>query len=157
MLTQEARQLAEGVNNDTKHKLNSNKGVITNKLEELKQLDNEIMDLSMDEEEIANIMVSTEFEAEVQETLSAIEEVLTDKFRLFNIGKPIHIERLNQSHMSAGTSSRRKTVKLSLIYIPKFSGELLEWPTFFDSFKAAIDTSSDLHDIKKFTYLRSYL
>ena len=157
MLTQEARQLAEGVNNDTKHKLNSNKGVITNKLEELKQLDNEIMDLSMDEEEIANIMVSTEFEAEVQETLSVIEEVLTDKFRLFNIGKSIHIERLNQSHMSAGTSSRRKTVKLSLIYIPKFSGELLEWPTFFDSFKAAIDTSSDLHDIKKFTYLRSYL
>ena len=62
-LTQEARQLAIGVNCDTKHKLNSNKGVITNKLAELKQLDNEIMDLSTDEEEITNIIVaSTEFE-----------------------------------------------------------------------------------------------
>ena len=30
-LTQEARQFAKGVNNDTKHNLNSNKGVITNK------------------------------------------------------------------------------------------------------------------------------
>ena len=56
-LTQEAKQLAKGGNNDTKHKLNSNKGVITNKLEELKRLDNEIMALSTDEGEITNIMV----------------------------------------------------------------------------------------------------
>ena len=64
--TQEARQLAKGVNNDAKHKLKFNKGVITNKFEELKQSDNEVMDLSTDEEEITNIMVaSTEFEVEV--------------------------------------------------------------------------------------------
>ena len=69
-LTQEARQLAERVNNDTKHKLNCNKGVITNKLEELKQLDNEIMELSTDEEQIANVMAaSTEFEVEVSRKL----------------------------------------------------------------------------------------
>ena len=37
-LTQEAKQLAKGVNINTKHKLNSNKGVIPNKLEELKRL-----------------------------------------------------------------------------------------------------------------------
>ena len=65
-LTQEVTQLAKGVNNDTKHKFNSNKGVISNKLEELKQLDNEIIELSTDEEEITNIMVATtEFEVEV--------------------------------------------------------------------------------------------
>ena len=106
-LTQEAKQLAKGVNNDTKHKSNSNKGVITNKLGELKRLDNEIMDLSTDEEEITNIMVaSTEFEVGVQETLSVIEEVLTDKFRVLNIDDPRHIERrFNQGDMSAGTSS----------------------------------------------------
>ena len=85
-LTQEAKQLAKGVNNDDKHKLNSNKGVITYKLDVLKRLDNEIMDLSTDEEQISNIMVaSTEIEAEVQETLSVIEEVLTDKFIVHNI------------------------------------------------------------------------
>ena len=65
-LTQEARQLTKGVNNDTKHKLNSNKGVITNKLEELKRLDYEIMELSTNEKEITNIMAaSMEFEVEV--------------------------------------------------------------------------------------------
>ena len=110
-LTQEAKQLARAVNNNTKHKLNSNKGVITNKLEELKRLDNETMDLSTDEEEITNIMVaSTEFEVEVQQTLSVIEEALTDTFRVPNIDDPIHIERrFDQSDMSVSTSSRRKT------------------------------------------------
>ena len=147
------------MNNETKHKLNYNKRVITQKLEELKQLDNEIMDLSTDEEEITNIMVvSTEFEVEVQETLSVIEQLLTDKFRLINIDDPIHIERrFNQSDMPAGTSSRRKTVKLPSIDIPKFTGELTEWPTFLDSFEAATDTCSDLDDVQKVTYLRSYL
>ena len=110
-LTQEAKQLARGVDNNTKHKLNSNKGVITNKLEELKRLDNETMDLSTDEEEITNIMVAiTEFEVEVQQTLSVIEEALTDTFRVPNIDDPIHIERrFDQSDMSVSTSSRRKT------------------------------------------------
>ena len=103
-LTQEVKELAKGVNNDTKHKLNSKKGVITKKLEELKQLDNEIMDLSTDEEEITNIMVvSTEFEVEVQETLSVIKEVLTNKSKVANIDNPIHIRRrFNQSDVSAG-------------------------------------------------------
>ena len=121
-LTEELEQLPKGVNNDTRHKLNSNKGVITNKLGELKQSDNEIMDVWTDEEEITNIMVAcTEFEVGVQESLSVIEEVLTDKFRLLNIDNPIHIERrFNQSDMSAGTSSRRKTVKLPSIDIQRF-------------------------------------
>ena len=103
-LTQEVKELAKGVNNDTKHKLNSKKGVITKKLEELKQLGNEIMDLSTDEEEITNIMVvSTEFEVEVKETLSVIKEVLTNKFKVANIDNPIHIRRrFNQSDVSAG-------------------------------------------------------
>ena len=116
-LTQESEQLPKGVNNDTKYKLKSNKGVITNKLEVLKQSDNEIMDAWTDEEEITNIMVArTEFEVEVQETLSVIEKVLTDKFRLPNIDNP-------------GTSSRRKSVKLPSIDIPKFSDKLTEWPS----------------------------
>ena len=98
-LTQEAKQLAKGVDNVTKHKLNSNKRVITNKLEELKQLDNEIMDLSTDAEEITNIMVArTKIAVDVQETLSVIEEALADKFKVLNIDNPIHIERrFNQS------------------------------------------------------------
>ena len=75
------------------------------------------MDLSTDEEEITIIMVlSKESEVEVQETLSVIEEVLAEKFRVLNIDDPILIERrFYQSDMSAATSSRRKTVKLPIL------------------------------------------
>ena len=104
------------------------------------------------------MVASTEFKVEVQEILSVTEDVLVDKFRLLNIDDPILIERrFNQSDMSAGTSSRRKIAKLPSIDIPKFSGELTEWPTFLDSFEATIDTCSDLDVVQKFTYLRSYL
>ena len=93
-LTQEVKPLAKGIHHDTEYILNSNKEVVTNMLEELNQLDDEIMDLSTDEEEITNIMVArTDFGVEVQETLPVIEEVLTDKFRLLNIDYPIHNER----------------------------------------------------------------
>ena len=85
-LTQEAKQLAKGVKNETKHKLNSNKGLTNNKSQELKRLNNEIIDLSTDEEEITNMMVaSTKFEVEVQKTLSIIEKVLTENFSVIKI------------------------------------------------------------------------
>lgn len=47
--------------------------MLTNNLEVSKWLDNEIMDLSMDEEKITNMMVaSIKFEVDVQETFSVI-------------------------------------------------------------------------------------
>ena len=78
---------------------------------------------------------------------------------MLNIDNSVHIERrFNQSDMSAGTSSRRKTVNLSSIDIPKFSGELIEWPTFLNSFEVAINTCGDLDDVQKLRiYLQSYL
>ena len=91
---EEAKQLAKEVNNNTHDRLNSNKGLITNMLEELEWLDNEIMYLSTDEEEITKIMVtSTEFEVDVQETLSVIKEVLTEKCRVLNIDNSAPIKR----------------------------------------------------------------
>ena len=43
------------------------------------------------------------------------------------------------------------------IAIKSFCGELTERPSFFDSYEAAIHNSSELSDVRKFTYLRSYL
>ena len=62
-------------------------------------------------------------------------------------------EEFNQSDMSVGTSSRRKTVKLPSTDIPKFSGKLTEWPTFLNSFEASIDTCSDLDDVQRLANL----
>ena len=34
---------------------------------------------------------------------------------------------------------------------------MTEWPSFLDSYEAAIHNSSELSHVQKFTYLRSYL
>ena len=67
---------------------------------------NEIMELSTDEQEITNIVVAgTEFKVKVQETLSVIEKVLTDEFRMLNIEDPDRLRsisaRLQRSRKNA--------------------------------------------------------
>ena len=50
----------------------------------------------------------------------------------------------------------RPEVKLPKLVLPKFSGDVLQWQSFWDQFTAAVHLS-DLPDINKFTYLRSLL
>lgn len=60
------------------------------------------------------------------------------------------------SHSSGTRSTAKADVKLPKLELPDFSGEPLEWQSFWDQFRAVID-ESDLPDVNKFTYLRSLL
>ena len=53
-------------------------------------------------------------------------------------------------NFSHGGGSR--AVKLPKIELPKFAGNVLEWPKFWDSFSSCVD-ASDISDIQKLTYL----
>ena len=58
---------------------------------------------------------------------------------------------------SVSTSSKDKTeVKLPRLELPKFSGELTDWQSFWDRFEALVN-QSDLPVISKFSYLQSLL
>ena len=48
-------------------------------------------------------------------------------------------------------------VKLPLLQLPKFSGNVLEWPAFHDVFVASVDSHKKLSNVQKFTHLRSCL
>ena len=48
-------------------------------------------------------------------------------------------------------------VKLPLLQLPKFSGNVLEWPAFHDAFIASVDSHRKLSNVQKFTHLRSCL
>ena len=48
------------------------------------------------------------------------------------------------------------SVRLPKLQLPKFSGNVLEWPQFWDAFSVTVD-ASDLPDVTKLTYLRSLL
>lgn len=56
-----------------------------------------------------------------------------------------------------GLSSVQNRVKLPEIKLPHFDGSIKEWPTFRDTFKSLIDSTPQLSDVDKFSYLVSYL
>ena len=52
------------------------------------------------------------------------------------------------------TSTGTADVKLPKLSLPKFSGDVLQWQSFWDQFTVVVD-SSDIPDISKIFYLRS--
>ena len=49
-----------------------------------------------------------------------------------------------------------KVISLRLS-LPHFNGDLMKWPTFWDSCESAIHNNDELTDVDKFNYLRSLL
>lgn len=60
------------------------------------------------------------------------------------------------SSLSSDGRLRKPDVKLPKLVLQKFSGDVLQWQSFWDQFVAVVH-NSDLPDITKFTYLRSLL
>ena len=48
-------------------------------------------------------------------------------------------------------------MKLPLLQLPKFSGNVLEWPAFHDTFVTSVDSHKKLSNVQKFTHLGSCL
>ena len=61
-----------------------------------------------------------------------------------------------EADVTSVTSTGTADVKLPKLSLPKFSGDVLQWQSFWDQFTAVVD-SSDIPDISKFSYLRSLL
>lgn len=85
----------------------------------------------------------------------------TDKFlknaRKIRAQVTKHLKESNQnSDKTSSTSKERSEVKLPRLELPKFSGDLTEWQSFWDRFEALVD-QSELPDISKFSYLQSLL
>lgn len=62
-------------------------------------------------------------------------------------------ERHQLAHMDSAHSYSR----LPKLTLPTFSGNSLEWQTFWDSFSAAVDCNPHLSGVQKLNYLRSQL
>ncbi|XP_055633098.1 uncharacterized protein LOC129773509 [Toxorhynchites rutilus septentrionalis] len=65
--------------------------------------------------------------------------------------------RSPQVSQSSSTTTSHPHVKLPLISLPKFSGDVGDWLTFRDLFLFLIHLSNELPEIEKFHYLRSQL
>ena len=48
-------------------------------------------------------------------------------------------------------------IKLPTMSIPTYDGSLFTWSTFWSQFEVTVHKNSNLSDIQKFTYLKSFL
>ena len=63
----------------------------------------------------------------------------------------------DKSYVDSSFLSSPSTAKFPKIELPHFSGDVLDWTSFWESFTATIDSSSEHADVTKYTYLRSLL
>ena len=63
----------------------------------------------------------------------------------------------NITPASKGESLCNRMVRLPKLNLPVFSGNLLEWQLFYDSFVSSVHSREDMSSIDKFNYLRSQL
>ena len=71
---------------------------------------------------------------------------MSQKFTVLNINDELNVQLENQ--VLPDLRRHSKTVKLVSVEIKSFSGELTEWPSFLDSYEAAIHNSSELSDVQ---------
>ena len=124
----------------------------------------------IDKEIVATIEEENELEAEIIEN-SAIQEAISDKISLIksildsvtpptlNVSAPAFIpsEPSISIEPTVATTRREHVSRLPKLHLPTFSGNMLNWQSFWDSFDAAVHSNPVLDDVQKFNYLRTQL
>ena len=124
---------------------------LNEKLETIKAIDSEIIELIKDDDALA----------------SEIEQADDYKESVFNA--LIKIDQLTKTPPSPtpGTPPtdvrapppdvRSSRVRLPKLQLRSFGGDLTKWTSFWESFESAVHSNDDLSDIEKFNYLNSLL
>ena len=132
-------------------KLSQHELSLKEKLETLGQLDAEILDLVEEESIAEEIEQSDEFKERIYSVLVRIDHLSKPKAKT----PPPSTPTASRDGTTGGVAPHSK-VKLPKLTIQPFGGDLTNWTTFWDSYKAAIHNGS-LSEIEKFNYLRSLL
>jgi len=95
---------------------------------------------------------------EVEESDTIASKVFSCKFKIDELFAVMASASVTSPSSAVATpplnTSKPRLPKLTL---PKFSGDVTKWTTFWDSFKSAVNETSQLTSIDKFNYLYSLL
>ncbi|XP_044184810.1 uncharacterized protein LOC122964955 [Acropora millepora] len=130
---------------------------LTEKLNILSALDEEILTLITEEYIEDEIRETGIFRESIHEMIVRIDETL-NAVEVENSGhtdKSISHYPSNSNSFTEGLGVGR--AKLPKITLKKFYGDPISFTPFWDSFKSAVDDNPSLSDIDKFNYLRSLL
>ena len=130
-------------------KLKSYKNNVAEQNEQIKRLNNEILELVQVEEFDEEMNRTFLFNDKIHDLLSRIE-TSTANPTISNASDldSVSSKPQNNNHMDA---------KLTKIQIPKFNSKPIEWQSFWDQFSAAVDSKTNIPDVVKFSYLKGVL
>ena len=145
-----------GVGDDRRVKLAQLRLTLKEKLEVLKQLYKEIVELLESEEDIVTeIHSSDQFNKRAYEALVSI-----DHWEVANKSKASSPSRgglEGGATTTESTTPSRFKMRLPKLVLKLFDGDITKWTSFWDSYKSAIHSDQDLSNVDKFTYLRGLL
>ena len=152
-----AKELLENLQPSMEGKLIAYKVTLTEKLEILQEIDNQIQEKIDDAEAIATeIEEASDLGVLMIEAIANIE--LAFKSKQPSPSNPfVGHNQMEETHDNSQASKSAKTVKLPKLHLQKFSGCPSEFWTFWDSFHAVVDSNTDINDVEKMNYLRGLL
>ena len=125
---------------------------LSEKLETLKNLDSEILDLLESEEDIGReIKQADVFNQRVYETLVKIDRYA----RKASPRVTPSTARFLEGGAELRPPSTHNKTRLTKQILNKFDEDLKKWHSFWYSFDVAIHSNSELSSVDKFTYLRT--
>ena len=136
----------EQITNEIRQEIAARKTLMKEKEIELKELQEDIMSKLEPDEFEKKLQETTEFELQIR----ILEEKVKTK---------LEIETKASYTTRSETSDRRQqqNVRLPKLEIKRFGGEATEWVQFYETFQSTIHTNTNISDVEKFTYLKSYL
>ena len=105
---------------------------------------------------VEEILANVEDDSLIEETLKDWDEFHSGILRISGRAEEF-IAQSRAKYSSSEYSENITGVKLPLLQLPKFSGNILEWSAFYDAFLASVDSHKRLSNVQKFTHLRSCL
>ena len=105
---------------------------------------------------VEEILANVEEDSLIEETLKDWGEFHSGILRISGRAEEF-IAQSRAKYSSSEYSENITGVKLPLLQLPKFSGNVLEWSAFYDAFLASVDSHKRLSNVQKFTHLRSCL
>ena len=123
---------------------------LNEKLETIKVLDAEVLDL---------IDVEGEIAAEIAEADEYKEQIYTE---LNRISIAVRVPAASTAVSAPPTAAPTTATPLSRVRLPKlqlrsFNGDVTKWTSFWQSFEAAVHKNDDISNVEKFNYLNSLL
>ncbi|XP_070567303.1 uncharacterized protein [Ptychodera flava] len=123
---------------------------LTQKYESLAKIEEDILDNTDEASYDAASEESGDYMSEIFERNDQITAFIRNN-------KPNNANGSSANTANATQDTSKRTVALPKLQLKTFSGNVLEWVSFYDTFKSSVHNDSSLENIQKFTYLRSVL